>query len=503
MKNSLFLPQIDVIIQIGSLLIYLLFTLVYILINKSFIIVIKKHQITLSIITELQESASLHDYKTQIKGDLKVLSDFVFLKNDKVNKDDFKKQNVIFSNFPDTGYLPLMVTLYNETIPDYVVYANKTEITEMPDSNWITDNVLMMQDENIDLLFGGKTTYQSKTVGIGLMVAKTKIIQGLVYGTNSKTNSPPPLLMLSMYSEQNPGKLKVKYSDYKHMKDSINYNYVNNFELLKPQKCLNSKKDAEHPTLSYLLPQFKRSYIYKFITEFEKQTVKPEFYCLFQCENRLTFDLKRLEKLSSRPIYHIWCYNWKPYFFLPDYVAGLFPTDFVIRFDDDQCSKNVNLFKKLIKMTLDKDMIIGFRGAHFMPQCYGTDIQYILPQKNYNRFDHVAAPLLFRPIHIKTMGRFEPLTMVHGEDIVLSISNSFLCNTTIKKYNKMELTEFQSDAFKHGKDKQFNSIKKISTKDYCFKQYCQFILNGYKPVTAQTVKRQIQIDSIRPSFEFL
>lgn len=495
----LFIGLIDCLIPL-----LFIFGSVFIFKGKKINGIISKHKITLSIITELQESASLYDYKNKIKGKIEVLSDYVFLKNDQVNKDNFKAQKVVFSNFPDNGYLPLAVALYNNVIPDYIIYANKTEIDEMPDPNWISNNVLMMKDKNIDLLFGGNTTYQNKTVGIGLMIAKTSIIQGLVYNTNSKTNSPPPLLMLSMYSEKNPGKLKVEYSDYNHMKDSINYNYVDNFKLVKPQKCLNLKNDTKNPTISYLLPQFKRSYIYHFITDFEKQTVKPEFYCLFQCENRLTFDLKRLEKLSSRPIYHIWCYNWKPYFFLPDYVAGLFPTDFVIRYDDDQYSKNVNILKKLIKMTLNKDMIIGYRGNNFSPRCKGADIDYyFFRQIYYNHYDHVAVPLLFRPIHIKLMGRFEPITILHGEDIVLSISNSFLCNTTIYRYEKMKPKEYQSDGLKHGKDKQSKSVKKISTKKFCKKQYCQFILNGYKPVTAKEVKLHRQINSLRPSFEFL
>ena len=49
-------------------------------------------------------------------------------------------------------------------------------------------------------------------------------------------------------------------------------------------------------------------------------------------------------------------------FFLNNRLSALFPCDFIMKYDDDQCPADITLQEKLVNNSKNKNVIIGKKG---------------------------------------------------------------------------------------------------------------------------------------------
>ncbi|KAH0784964.1 hypothetical protein GPJ56_010910 [Histomonas meleagridis] len=402
---------------------------------------------------------------------------FVSIHNSSVPKSSFT-QNVIYSDFPDTGYIPLIASLYSLNMPDYIFYINTSNVNYMPSTLWLEEAVSKFCEGDYDVIFGGKTVYQNNDVGIGLAIIRSPLVRELLYHTNSTYNSIPPLLSISLLIAKNPH-IKSIYHLFDGIKPEQNYDHIINPQIPRSQMCPNIN-DSTNPTLGLLLPQFKRKYIYNFITDYEKQTLLPEFYCIVQCENRITLDLARIRSKSSRPVYHIWGYNWSPLFLFPIFISSLFPVDFVMRWDDDQSPIDNNVHQSFVDEIKNDNSIIGMGGSSYnskSPKLFG-----MIAKDNCSERDTFAVPLMYRPMHGKLTARLRPYTLAQGEDITLSLASKLICNITVKS-KQFKYKTYQYDWNKQSRDRKLNKLPENKEGDLMNRIYSHFIEKAdYVPV---------------------
>ncbi|KAH0787155.1 hypothetical protein GPJ56_008869 [Histomonas meleagridis] len=353
-------------------------------------------------------------------------------------------------------------------MPDYIFYANTSQFNYMPTTEWLEEATSHLCDNDFDILFGGKSSYHNVDVGIGFAIIRSTLVRELLYYTNSTFDSIPPLLSLSLLKSRNP-KIRSFYYLFEGIKPDANYDYLDAkpLQVPQPQKC--PTVNVLSPTIGLLLPQFKRKHIYKFITDYEKQTLLPEFYCILQCENRITLNIDKIRSKSTRPIYHIWGYNWSPLFLFPVYISGFFPVDFVMRWDDDQSPIDINTHLNMMNEIKDIDALIGMGGFIY---------------NKTNRvcgIDHVSVPLMYRPFHAKLTARLRPYTLAQGEDITLSLSSSLVCNST-KKAKKFKHKSYQNDLNKQAFDLKLNRLAENRDGNLFNNIYNYFMkVGGYVP----------------------
>ncbi|KAH0790389.1 hypothetical protein GPJ56_005685 [Histomonas meleagridis] len=386
-------------------------------------------------------------------------------------------QKVTYSDFPDLGYVTLVGSLYLMEMPDYVFFVNASNVNYMPSTSWLEESIIKIQESDCDVLYGGETTYNNIPAGIGVALVRTPVIRELLYYTNVNVFEVPPLLALSLLNSANEEFRSIFY-EFEGLKPLQNYDYVTNAQIPHYQTCPNLK-DPKDPTIGVLLPQFKREYIYDFITSYEKQTILPEFYCLVQCENRVTFNIELIRSKSSRPVYHIWGYNWQLLFFYPLYISGLFPVDFVMRWDDDQMPDDVDIHKNFMNIIRDKNLIIGMAGLRDVRKSCGKWIGQI---KHCKPLDHVAVPLMYRPYNARVAARLSPATFRYGEDVHLCISSKMVCDT-ISTRKIYATKQFQNDNKSNANDQELNKIKIDNEHNPMKHTYCHYRVHaGYVPV---------------------
>ena len=384
---------------------------------------------------------------------------------------------IVQSNFPDSIFLPLVVSLYGIIIPKLVLFIEGEDLIYNSANNlikWIINSYDKITNNNIDYIFGGFQFIEGKKIGCSILLSKSSVIEHLLYYTDSDTTHVNPFIQLSLAT-----KTKFSFAPLdllKPLKLDINYK---RFSL--NMKCP-STTDKEMPSLCIMLPNFKRNYFSYSFSAFSNQTYKPKFYLIIQNDNRINYNLLLIQKFVKEPIYHIWMQNWNPFFFLNHRLSSVLPCDFIMKYDDDQWPIDNNIQLKLINAAKNKNIIIGYRGYSVQKSfCGYSPLNYTKTENDI--VDHSAVPLIIRPGYIKLDARNYIYRLFGGEDISLCLNSRKLCNVTSKTM-QMKLMELQKDgknqradkqiilAFKNEKEKSFNLFGNI---------YCYLIRSGYKP----------------------
>ena len=217
---------------------------------------------------------------------------------------------IIQSNFPDSIYLPLVVSLYGENIPEYVLFIEGDDIIESFGdnlANWIDDAYNTLLENKYDYIFGNSKIIKGKKIGCSLLFSKASIIEHLLYYTDSDTSHVNPFIQLSLSN-----KTKFFFMQFDNIKSSNLENINGKFSLNMNCPLIIEK---ENPSICVILPNFKRNYFSYSFPAFSKQTYKPKFYLIIQNENRIYYNISLIQRMVNEPVYHIWMQNWNSFFF--------------------------------------------------------------------------------------------------------------------------------------------------------------------------------------------
>lgn len=384
---------------------------------------------------------------------------------------------IVQSNFPDSIFLPLVVSLYGNSIPEYVLFIEGEELMDNNGQNlikWIDNAYKKTKINKYDYIFGNSQIIERKKIGCSLLFSKASIIEHLLYYTDSDTSHTNPFIQLSLAT-----RTKFCFIPFNNIKSSKLDNIHNRFSLNMNCPSIN---DKSKPSLCIMIPAFKRNYFSSSFAAFSNQTYHPKFYIIIQNENRMNYNLPLIQKMVNEPVYHIWMQNWNSFFYLNLRLTSVLPCDFVLKYDDDQWPISNTIQQRLIRKAKGKNIIIG-RGGYSV----GKPLCGYSP-KNYKKIendvvDHSAVPILFRPGYIKLDARNSIFRLYGGEDISLSLNAWKTCNV-ISKTMKMDLMEMQCDGNNQRADKNIifaYETEKENDFNLFSKTYCYLIRSGYIP----------------------
>jgi len=384
---------------------------------------------------------------------------------------------IIKSNFPDSIFLPLAISLYGKSNPSFILFIEGEEFSENCGNNlidWIYKAYESLIKNDYDYIFGNSQIVDGNKIGCSILLSNSSIIEHLLYFTNSDTSHMHPFAQLSLAKKTKFCFIQFNYTIYKN---PIHINGILSFNAYCP-----SINDKENPSLCIILPNFKRNYLSYSFPKFSYQTYKPKFYLVIQNEDRIHYNISLIQKMVKEPVYHIWMQNFNSFFFLNHRLSSLVPCDFILKYDDDQWPMDNLLQEKLINLAKNKNVIIGKNG-YLVPKyfCGYTPNKYLNLKDNV--VDHSAVPLLIRPGFLKLDARNYIYRLYGGEDIALSLNSYKLCNVTSIKID-MNLTEMQNDGNNQGNETQIVSEYKKEKRtnfNLFIHYYCFLIRSGYIP----------------------
>ena len=380
---------------------------------------------------------------------------------------------IVQSNFPDSIYLPFIISLFGNNIPELVLFIEDEDLMKKSGKNlikWLNEAYEEMFTNNYDYIFGASQVLNGKKIGCSILISKASIIQHLLYYTDSDTTHINPFIQLSLAINT-----KYIFIPLKEIKISKLENTESKFS--KNMNCP-STNDVYTPSLCIMIPIFKRNYFSYSFPAFNNQTFKPKFYVIIQNDNKINFNMTSIKNMVKEPVYHIWMQNWNSFFFLNLRISSIFPCDFVLKYDDDMWPSDNTLQERLINRIKYKNIILGFRGKRVNKPICGYKPK-ILKKKQTNIVDHIAVPLLIRPGYLKLDARNKIYRIFDAEDVHLSLNSRKLCNVT-SIIKKMKLKERQRDGNHHDADKAFIQLKKKEKRVF-INTYCYLIHSGYIP----------------------
>ena len=384
---------------------------------------------------------------------------------------------IVQSNFPDSIFLPLIVSLYGDSIPEFVLFIEGEDLISNYNNSlikWVDDAYKKMMKNKYDYIFGNFQIIKGRKIGCSLLFLQSSIIQHLLYYTDSETTHANPFIQLSLSTQA-----KFCFIPFNYLKSSRLENINNRFSLNINCPSIN---DKNLPSFCVMIPTFKRDYLSSSFASFSNQTYKPKFYIIIQNENRIHYNFTLIQKMVNEPVYHIWMQNWNSFFYLNLRLSSVLPCDFVLKYDDDQWPNDNTIQQELINISKGKNVIFGGRGYLVENSFCGYS------PKNFNKIeddvvDHIATPFLTRTGYIKVDARFNIYRLYGGEDISLSLNSWKLCNVT-SRLKKMKLIEKHSDGNNQRADKQIISAyekEKENNFNLFLKTYCYLIHSGYIP----------------------
>jgi len=453
--------------------------------NENFNLIQKKEYNEISIIVNMKNlTKNKHILFYEVMRKFNSTRNFYFIKTSRstlnenpINLVGNSSVKIVQSNFPDSIFLPLVVSLFGYTVPQLVLFIEGEDLTNNNGNNlikWVDKAYKKIIINKYDYIFGNSQIIKGRKVGCSLLLSKASIIEHLLYYTDSDTTHINPFIQLSLATQT-----KFSFIHFNYLKPSNLENTQNRLSL--NMNCP-STNDKDMPSLCIILPNFKRNYISSSFTAFSKQTYKPKFYVVIQNDNRIHYNLSLIQKMVKEPIYHIWMQNWNSFFFLNHRLSSVLPCDFILKYDDDQWPIDNTIQYRLINNAKDKNIIIG-RGGYLVQNSYcGYSPKNFKKIEKYT-VDHASVPLLIRPSYIKLDARNNIYRLYGGEDISLSLNSWKLCNVTSKKM-AMKLIERQKDGKNQRRDRQIISAyrNEKENKFSLFKSiYCYLIRSGYIP----------------------
>ena len=111
---------------------------------------------------------------------------------------------LVQSNFPDSIFLPLIVSLYGETVPEFVLFIEGDDLFNINENkliNWINNAYLIIKGNAYDYIFGNSQIIDGKKIGCSILLSKSSVIQHLLYNTDADTTHINPFIQLSLATQ--------------------------------------------------------------------------------------------------------------------------------------------------------------------------------------------------------------------------------------------------------------------------------------------------------------
>ena len=425
------------------------------------------------------------DLYNEIMNKLNSTRKFIFIKTNKNSLDE--KINylvgntsikIIQSNFPDSIFLPFVISLYGNTNPKFVLFIDDEELIDLNINNfvnWVDNAIKDIIINKYDYIFGNYKLINGSQIGSSILLSKASIIQHFLYYTNCNTKHINPFIQFS-FAKKTKFKFIPFYSNNSFILDNINGIFSSNME------CPSFNDDKDKHSLCILLPTFKRNYIYHSLLSLSNQSYKPSFNVIVQNDNRINFNLSHIQDIVKEKVYHIWMQNWNSYFYLIHRIASVLPCDYVLKYDDDQWPLDKTIHERLIKEVKNKNIIIAHRG-YSIKKTFLKYTHFFMKNLDKNILDHAATPMIVRPGYFKLDARNMIYRLYSTEDIALSLNSWIFCRVSSIR-TKMNLFEIHNDGNNQRADKEINSYyenEKYKRNNIFFNTYIYLILAGYIP----------------------
>ena len=373
--------------------------------------------------------------------------------NDMVENSTVK---IVQSNFPDSIFLPLVLSLYGDTVPEFVLFIEGEDLIESNINElikWIDNSYTLLKNNKYDYIFGNYQIIDGKKIGCSILFSNASIIQHLLYNTDSDTTHMNPFIQLSIATQT-----KFTFIPLNNTKSSILENINGKLSIDMHCPTINAQY---YPSLCVIIPTLKRDYFYESMPAFAKQTYRPKFYLIYQNDNRRQFNFSYIQSQVNEPVYHIWMSNWNSFFFLHQRFSALLPCNLVLRYDDDQWPNDDTIQQNLINNISNKNIIIGSRGLTFSCSYCGYKINK--KKVAFDVRDHIGSVSLIRQGYYKLEARNRIFSLYGSEDLALSLNTYQLCNVSAVQIY-MNLTEKQYDGKNQLNDGQIKYYLKKESK---------------------------------------
>ena len=153
-----------------------------------------KHFLFYEIMQKLNSTRNFYFIKTLIKSLNENLNKFV--ENSSVK--------IVQSNFPDSIFLPLVLSLYGENVPKLILFIEGEELMDNSKNyliKWINNAYKKIMRNGYDYIFGNSQIIEGKKIGCSILFSRVSIIEHLLYYTDSDTSHANPFIQLSLATQ--------------------------------------------------------------------------------------------------------------------------------------------------------------------------------------------------------------------------------------------------------------------------------------------------------------
>lgn len=217
---------------------------------------------------------------------------FYFIKSNNTNLNPYidpqiknSSVKIIKSNFPDTIFLPLIISLFGKAIPKYVLFIEGEEFNENFENfliEWIFKTYKLLMNKEYDYIFGNSLFINGNKIGCSILL-DSSVIEHLLYYINSDTTHIHPFVQLSLANNTKFYFIQINNIISKNINQIIGNFSIN-------MNCP-PIMDKESPSLYIVLPNLKRNYLSHSFSAFSNQTYKPKFYLIIQNDDRIYYNL--------------------------------------------------------------------------------------------------------------------------------------------------------------------------------------------------------------------
>jgi hypothetical protein len=169
------------------------------------------------------------------------------------------------------------------------------------------------------------------------------------------------------------------------------------------------------------------------------------------------------------------------------------PERFVIKIDDDVMPFDRLGIANYVHTAMNEDVIVGLGGPMTTLTTPICGINARVSPFAY-RPDHVRLVVLFDTQACKIMNRFRWYTLLHAEDVALSVGNRMECGTR-SVLKSFAVREYQRDSHSHALDPAFRrAAGNENVMSLYRRSYCHNIRGGYQPVLWSNFTNSMPID---------